>query len=454
MFLTFLLFPSACTPKSTDSAVETALHDVWGPAVAEDFDADPNVVEVHLVAGASTVSWVDGVETEVWAYNGQVPGPLIHAQVGQTLRVVVDNELEEETTIHWHGLRIPDDQDGVPSMMDPVQPGSTYTYEFELPDAGSFWYHPHYNATEQIERGLQGAIVIDEAEVPAVDRDRYFVVDDVLLNDSGQIKGGFANPDSMTVMMGRYGNTLLLNGSTETLTDTIAPGSVERWRVVNTSNARDVKVDIVGASYRVVASDGGIVPEPYTKSKVHLPPGQRYDFEVRPDEGATEVTLDVLPGGGERYSMFSATVTGDALTTATPEWTPADLPEVVTAEQEVEIVLDADTSGQSMTWTINGEVYDEMMSIPVAGSVPTRILITEKSGIGHPFHLHGQFFQIVSEDGNDPEQPGFKDTVWVSGESEIELYTGFENPGRWMAHCHILEHAEAGMMTEFEVSAP
>ncbi|MFZ5475901.1 MAG: multicopper oxidase family protein [Myxococcota bacterium] len=430
------------------------LHEVWGIAPAEDLDPADGVVEVHLEAGETEVDWVEAGPTTVWAYNGQTPGPLLHARVGDTLRVVLTNTLEDETTIHWHGLRIPDDQDGVVPMMDPVQPGESFTYEFTLPDAGTFWYHPHVMANEQIERGLQGVIVVDEAEVPAVDADRYFVLDDVLLKDSGAIDGGFRNIAGMDAMMGRYGNTLLTNGATGTLTATMRPGSVERWRLLGSANARTLYASVKGASWRVVGSDGGLLPAPYEADPIALPPGQRYDLEVIAEDD--EVTLQVLVptsnGRYTRYPAFEATVEGEPVEPREVVWPAAALPEVTQAEQLVELDLDADTSSGAYVWTINGAAFEEGAAIPLAGKVPTSIRIVESSGLDHPFHLHGQFFQIVTRDGEASGEPGLKDTVLVPGLGEVELYTELENPGRWMAHCHILEHAELGMMTEIDVS--
>lgn len=449
-----LLTLLACAPETTPlpAEVEVPLHDVWGIAAADDHDADPHVVEVHLEAAKTEVQWVEGSPTEVWAYNGQVPGPLIHARVGDTLRVVFDNALpNDDTTIHWHGLRIPDDQDGVPMIVDPVGPGESFTYAFTLPDPGTYWYHPHVAANEQVERGLQGVIVIDEAEPPEVDRDRYFVVDDVLLSDDGRVQGHFANPDGMTVMMGRYGNTLLTNGSTELLVDTMRPGAVERWRLLNTANARPMFIDVRGAEWRVVGTDGGLLSEPYNVGKQEIHPGQRFDLEVlAPAEGEV-VELEMVIDG-TRYPVFSATVEGEAVADHEVDWPAAPLPEIVTAEQAIEVTLGADTSGSELLWTVNGEAYVEGDMVPVTGDVPTTMHLRETSGLDHPFHLHGQFFQVVDRDGKPADEPGPRDTVVVRGQGEVTIFTGFENAGRWMAHCHILEHAEAGMMTEYDVS--
>jgi len=437
-------------PSDTEPAI--VLPDVAGVAAAEDLDPDPDVVEVHLTASKTDLTWIEGTTTPAWAYNDQVPGPLIHATVGDTLRVVFTNDLPAATTIHWHGLRIDDEMDGVPAVQEPVKSGETFTYEFVLPDAGTYWYHPHVRGHEQVERGLYGPLIVHEAEPPVVDQDRMFVLDDVLLESDGSF--GSFGLSGMTGMHGRHGNYLLANGTTEMLTDTIQPGAVERWRVVNTANARLMWIDVEGAKWRVVGVDGGVLDEPYSAGKLRLPVGRRFDLEVVPKANAESVQLRVLlPAqiGFDKYPMFEAAVEGDALETPTPDWVAAPMPELEETTQDVEIVLDAAAGGFRMKWVINGEAYDESEPIPVQANVPTRVLLRDESGAGHPFHLHGQFFEVLSQNGEPFDVPGPLDTVWVNGDDELELYTTFDNPGLWMGHCHILEHAELGMMTSFDV---
>ena len=155
---------------------------------------------------------------------------------------------------------------------------------------------------------------------------------------------------------------------------------------------------------------------------------------------------------GTAYPVFTATVEGEAVDTVDVVWPAALVPEIVQAEQAIEVELGADTSGSELKWTVNGEVFEEGTMIDVVGDVPSTLHFTETSGLDHPFHLHGQFFQVVDREGKPADEPGLRDTVVVRGQGEVTVFTGFENAGRWMAHCHILEHAEAGMMAEYRVS--
>ncbi len=422
--------------------------EVRGIAPVQDTSEEDGFVHVMLTASESQVDWVDGGSTTVWSYNGQVPGPMIQARVGDTLRVDFTNDLDEPTTIHWHGLRIPDDMDGVPVMQDPVQPGESFTYEFVLPDAGTFWYHPHVRSNEQIERGLQGMIIVHDIEPLAHDVQRAFVLEDAALRERGGFFGfGLSGMDAVH---GRHGNVLMANGETELLQDAVTAGTTERWRIVNTANARTMWFDVKDADWRIIAIDGTLLQRPLRGERTLLPVGRRFDVEVA-IRGDVAPTLAVeLPSSNtewDSFPMFTGTLAENGEDGSFIDWVGTALPARQTIEQEVEVVLGVEGGP---VWTINGAPFGEGEDIPVRANTPSRITVRDTTGAEHPFHLHGQFFEIESR-GEGPMWPGQMDTVLVSPLDEIELYTNFDNPGKWMAHCHILEHAELGMMTTFTV---
>src|SRR5262249_6217913 len=135
--------------------------------------------EFEIVAAPSTVPLFDGRSFDAWAYNGQVPGPALRVRLGDTVRVRFTNKLPQPTTIHWHGVRLPNAMDGVPGVTQaPIQPGETFIYEFTPKDAGTFWFHPHLRSSEQIERGLFGALIVEDANPAPYSRDELWVLDD------------------------------------------------------------------------------------------------------------------------------------------------------------------------------------------------------------------------------------------------------------------------------------
>jgi FtsP/CotA-like multicopper oxidase with cupredoxin domain len=164
------------------------------------------VIRVELEARETDWAFTPNTSSRAWTYNGQVPGPVIEARVGDVLELQLTNHLPEPTSIHWHGLRIPAAMDGTDSVQPLVAPGQTFTYRFRLPDAGTFWYHPHANETVQLERGLYGALIVRGEGEPALDAERVLVLDDVGLDRDGQIKptGGFIERHD-----GRQGGTRL-----------------------------------------------------------------------------------------------------------------------------------------------------------------------------------------------------------------------------------------------------
>jgi FtsP/CotA-like multicopper oxidase with cupredoxin domain len=452
-----LLLALGCTSTEDTSSevVDTPLPEIWGVEPAVDLDPAPGVVEFDIVAAPMEMNWLDG-PTQVLAYNGQIPGPLLHARVGDLVRVNFTNEMDEASTIHWHGLRIDNAMDGTPAVMNPVMPGETFIYEFIVPEAGTFWYHPHMRTYFQLEMGLHGQFVVQEEENVNVAADRYFSLDDIRLDEDGSMSEFNYEQDSM---MGRYGNMLLMNGQSDLpVAGEIESGTAERWRVVNTANARTMWVKIEGADWRVVGTDGGLLEETFTAKRLLLPVGQRYDIEVIPEPGAELVELIMqLPAtdGGlwDDFPMYSAMVSGDSAEVPVVDWVPLVIPpmEEVVQEETLEFSVEIGALG-NIKWMINGKTYDRADPINVF-NVPTHLTVRDVSGMAHPFHLHGQFFQVITRNGEpvDIKESGLRDTVLIEGLDEVVLYTGFENLGSWMTHCHILEHAEAGMMVEMVV---
>ena len=250
-----------------------------------------SVVELDLEAREVDWEFTPGRVTRAWGYNGQIPGPTIEARAGDVLEIRFTNRLPEPTTIHWHGLQIPAAMDGTDMVQQPVGPGESFTYRFKVPDAGTFWYHPHSNETVQLERGLYGAMVVRSSDEPQLDAERVLVLDDVQLDRKGQIK-----PPGWWIEQhnGREGNTRLVNGKKEPEL-TIAAGQVERWRIVNAASARYVRLSIGRRPFTLLGTDGGLIDAPITLNEVLLTPADRVELAVGPFEEGETLHIESLP---------------------------------------------------------------------------------------------------------------------------------------------------------------
>jgi FtsP/CotA-like multicopper oxidase with cupredoxin domain len=445
-----------------------------------DHNPDPRVVEVDIETRSAEAEFRPGVMTRVWSYEGLVPGPLLHVREGDRVIVHVRNALSVPHIIHWHGLRISDLMDGSPRLLHPFAPGASFRYEFVVPDPGTFWYHAHSETIQQIERGLYGAIVVHERNPPRFDRERIFVLDDVKLNAEGQIDTFLTTgPD---VGRGRTGNVLLVNGSSRPLAGTIARNALERWRIVNAANARTMYIRVRGGSALVIGTDGGLIPTPYEFNEIEVAPGQRYDLAVRADapadsDGGTDggvpsiELINNVPvftsSGTVQDQLFTlANYAHEGQVSERIEYTPPaiSLPDTAPAgAQDYALALSGRATATGVQFSINGRVGASHNGPPEDGGAhpsdetftqgqPMRFTISANVSPEHPFHLHGQFFQIV-ERGGVPvtDEPGLKDTVLVRGRESVTILTRFENPGRWMYHCHIAEHGEGGMMGEWNI---
>jgi FtsP/CotA-like multicopper oxidase with cupredoxin domain len=415
------------------------------------------VVRVECEASECEWEFVPGRKTRAWCFNGRVPGPVIEARVGDVLEVRLTNRLNEPTTMHWHGLRIPSPMDGTDMVQRPIAPGETFTYRFRLPDAGTFWYHPHSHETVQMERGLYGALIVRGPDEPVLDADRVFVLDDVLLDDDAQVEppGGWVERHN-----GREGNVRLVNGKQEPEL-TIAAGQVERWRFINASSARYVLLSIGGRPFRIIGTDGGLIPAPVDATEVLLATADRVEIVVGPfSEGEsfeiTSLAYNRRSLAWPRDQRFATVRVGPAAPSRAA--LPATLRRIeplvtgpVTPTREVHLGVKVGLRG--MDFLINGETHHRDQPV-VVGKLQVWDVIND-SNMDHPFHLHGFFFQVLGVNGAPPAFLSWEDTVNVPPKSTVRIaWMPDDRPGEWMYHCHILEHHEKGMMAHFNVVRP
>jgi FtsP/CotA-like multicopper oxidase with cupredoxin domain len=438
--------------------------------------------EYRISAGPGKVPLVGGAhgETEAWCYDGRVPGREIRLRQGQRLKVVVENRLGEETTVHWHGLRVPNAMDGVPHLTQkPIAPGETFTYVFTVPDAGTYWYHPHQRGSEQVGRGLYGPLIVEERDPIRVDRDLTWVLDDWRLKPDAQLSDDFGNMRDIS-HAGRIGNTVTVNGRIPE-SFAVRRGERIRLRLINAANARSFGLEFQGHRPRIVALDGQPVePHEPEQGRVVLGAAMRADL-----------IIDMTGKPGERFTITDTFYRRfayrllDLAYDATPKRDrPPDRPIALAANtmpepdlakaERHEVIFGGGMMGAMMTATMGGRRLDmrEMMhkgkAWAINGVVATghvmEPLLTLKRGRSyllaldndtawhHPIHLHGHSFRVISRNGAPTRHRQWLDTVLMAPRERVEIAFVADNAGDWMFHCHILEHMAGGMMGVIRVA--
>ncbi len=459
MMLGLFVVVLACRPRSDDTApgsdsrVEPT-DDSGGPptaaprptfvepADAPDSDPDPDVLHVALIAAPFRYTIGDAT-VDGAAYDEQVPGPTLRAKVGDTVVVDFENALGEPTTIHWHGMHVPWEMDGITWMQSPIDPGETFTYTFAATSAGTFWYHPHFDGgSDQTDAGLYGAIVIADPADPVPDADIVLVLDAGIEQSMGEAHGTRA-PDGPWTVNGLVDPELALPA-----------GSSVRARFINASNTG--YLDLAWPDPRQVGGDQGLLAAAATPSSLVLSPGDRAELEwsVGTDGFAVDTLPYSLAGGsswGEREEVLTVTPsgTGEAPTPLPWAFTGA-APSADPTYTDIVWVF----QGDGDHWMINGETFPDVTVPEVAYGAPTIIELRNLSSTEHPFHLHGNSFEVLSVDGVPPPVQDIEDTVDVPIRSIVRVRLVATNPGDWMAHCHILPHAMDGMMTVIRVADP
>jgi len=446
--------------------------------------------EYRIVAAQTRVRLAGPIrpETDVWAYDGTVPGPLVRLRQGEPARLVIDNRLDQDTTVHWHGIRLPNAMDGVPGLtQSPIKPGQSFAYEFTPPDAGTFWYHPHANSLEQLGRGLAGAVIVEERDPVAVDRDLLWFLSDWRLTEDGEIASGFGNRME-AAMSGRVGNTVTLNGHAAEA-EPVRAGERVRLRLVNGSLARIMALRFEGHKPVIVAIDGQPC-DPHTPEagRILLGPAMRIDaiLDMQGEPGRRYGVVD------DFYDGLSYQLTQLAYAEASPlrahpldaplKLPPNPLPDPDLAEAERhELTLQggmmgggamAGTGGmmgggmmQGMmgmgsgpAWAINGM---SMTGDGHAGMEPAltfqrgrRIMLTLRNQTvwWHPMHLHGHSMRVLSRNGAPVAHRQWQDTVLMAPKDVVDVAFVADNPGDWMLHCHVMDHQMAGLMTVLRVT--
>jgi FtsP/CotA-like multicopper oxidase with cupredoxin domain len=411
--------------------------------------------------------------TPVWAYDGTVPGPEIRVRQGEPARIIVSNGLDESTTVHWHGIRVPNAMDGVPGLTQPaIRPGESFAYEFTPPDAGTFWYHPHVDGLVQMGRGLAGALIVEEREPPPVDRELVWVVQDWRLDDDAQLASGFGNRME-AAMAGRIGNTVTINGRVPDVV-CVRAGERVRLRIINAATARIMALAFAEHGPAVVALDGQpCEPHPLRKGRLLLGPAMRADviLDMTGAPGRRYAITDDFYGDRLAYTLVDLTYDTAPAVRARPidatlrlPANPLSEPNLAAAERH-EIALQGGMMGGagmmvmgSAAWAINGASMtgdgeaDMPPMLTLRRGATCVLTFKNETAWWHPMHLHGHSFRLLTTTGAAANGVIWGDTVLVPPREHVAVAFVADNPGDWMLHCHVMDHQIAGLMTVLRVA--
>ncbi len=442
------------------------------PAAARAQGQPTSPAMLMQAAPAARTLKANAKQAAVFAYNGALPGPPIKVLRGEEFGLTLRNDLSQPTTVHWHGVRVPNAMDGVAGLTQhPVPPGAAFDVRFTPKDAGTYWYRPlvPHLAAEQTERGLYGLFLVEDEKPLPFDQDVALIVDDILLDAEGQIGASFGSPKE-TALLGRLGNTLVVNGHEGPETLRARPGSRLRVRTLNAANARSFVLKSEGLKLAVLAVDGQPT-EAFrpARGEISLLPGSRVDVAVDvPREPGSKGTLIAGPG----MPVLAVEAEGDPSAHSEGPFTSLprnDLPMAIElqkarrADLAIEGGLDPKTIPQdgplsvpdpARIWSFNGVSWPDAATRPVLSvksGTPVSLGLVNKTPFLQVIHIHGHHVRLLHQ-LDDGWEPYWLDTVPVPPRATARIAFVADNPGRWMIGSAILERLATGLAAWFEVT--
>ncbi len=446
--------------------------------------------EFTLVAQERKHTLTEGKDITAWTFNGSVPGPEIRVQEGEDVKIILKNELKDPVTIHWHGIPVPNSMDGIPGVtMNAVQPGESFTYEFNASVPGTYWYHSHQDGVNQVDKGLYGSFIIEGKNDEKFDKDYTLVLDEWMSDkgsmpidestDSGSMEGmDHSSMDTkeeeksddadMGHDMSSMYDTFIINGKSgkDVTPLPVKEGDKVRLRLVN-AGFMSHKIHIHGHDFKVIGTDGQEINNPTVikDELISIAPGERYDIEFianNPGNWYIESHDDMEVTQGMKALIQYKDFSGKAIDQPNEkenlpifELTSYGISEKAefSLEQkyDLEYTMDLDTVSDGMMekYTINDQTYPDTDNLQVKDGDLVKVkLVNNSKNDDHPMHLHGHFFQVLSKNGKPVQgSPIIKDTLNLKPGEEYVVAFKADNPGNWMFHCHDLHHASAGMVT-------
>lgn len=434
-------------------------------------ETNAGAIDITAKPGRVKIVGPDLAATDVWGFNGQVPGVPIRIKAGESVNAMVRNALHVPTAVHWHGIRLPNAMDGVAGLTQAaIQPGESFHYQFTPPDAGTFWYHSHVNAYEQVGRGLYGPLIIEEASPPTVDRDVVWMIDDWRLRQDASIVNDFGSGHDKS-HAGRIGNVPTVNGRYRDIFR-VRSGERIRLRLINASNARNFALTFGKLNPSIIAMDGQAVKPFSVTEPIVIGAASRVDLmlDMSGEPGSMMSVVDnfyrepfdlikfVYEKEPLRDSALNSPIALAAPTIPEPDLSNPLALEVNIAGGAMGGLRQAKFNGkwmglreiaqQGYVWAINDVVGNKLDLPPLIDTVKGRsvhLTLRNETAFPHPMHLHGHHMKLLSVDGQPLTEPHWVDSPLVMPRQTMELAFVADNPGKWLFHCHALEHHAAGL---------
>lgn len=394
----------------------------------------------------------DDPKTAMLGFNGNTPGPEIRVRRGAQVQVQFNNRINQGSAVHWHGIRSDNAMDGVPGLtQDVVAAGDSFAYDFAAPDAGTYWYHSHNRSWEQVARGLYGPLIVEEDNPPDVDHDVTVLIDDWRLSEDGEQAGGYdgMHDQAHGGRLGNYARAIIENAPI------VRQGDRIRLRLINVATARIFPIEVKGGTGKIVALDGMPLAHPQELGSLTLAPAQRVDLIVNVTS-EENITFNFMTDA-EPYLLGEITTDGTNPTPRSSAIAPLEANAILPPDLDSAIVLDLVMEGGAMSmrmmsggiWAFNGQsgLTDTPFHQFQRGET-ARITLRNDTRFPHGIHLHGHHFHEVDE--GDTLGP-LRDTTLVEVGMSRDIICVFDNPGKWLLHCHMLGHQAAGMKTWVEV---
>ncbi len=423
---------------------------------------EPEQPFIHLAAMESTNAWFDQ-PTAVWQYDQ----PVIRLKQGVPQRIRVTNRLPVPTSVHWHGLRVANAMDGVSGLTQaPIQPGESFDYELNSPDAGTFWFHSHHNAIEQLARGLYGALIVESDREPVFERDWTLMLDDWLIGRDYSLDPDFSNLN-VKAHGGRTGNFLTINHQRSPWVGEAIAGDRVRLRVVNSATNRifELSAEMPGAV--LLAKDGQPLPAPEPlPDGWRIGPGERWDIGwiardtgrvLMPVRGRDPLEVArVEVGAGNTPSILYApeamtlppnpmpVPAGTVAKTIPLEIEGGAMGRLASARFDGKTLSFQELVEHDQVWALSGQAgLGDAPLFRAARGETVELRLNNRTSFAHTLHWHGHH---VWAEGK------WQDSLTLERGQELTVRMVAGEPGKWLIHCHMIDHQATGMVTWFEVA--